>query len=96
MNSPTPAPESVCAEADRLVSTDRGRQYGSPSENFAATARIWEVVLKLPTGSITSEQVGLCMIGLKLAREAFQHKRDSLTDICGYAKTVEMVHDERP
>lgn len=86
-------PETICAEADRLVDLDRQSAYGHPTINFERTARIWEVVLGLPNLSIKPEQVGLCMIGLKLAREVHVHKRDSLVDIAGYAKTVQAVHE---
>lgn len=96
---PTPAAvaaapaESVCAEADRIVSGDRQASYGHPIYDFTRTARIWEVILDLDAGRIRPEQVGLCMIGVKLARELHRPKRDNLTDICGYAKTVSMIHE---
>ena len=84
--------ESVLAEADRIVNLDRREQYGHPYDNFEDTARIWEVILGC---SITPEQVGLCMVGVKLAREAFAPKRDNLVDLAGYAKTVDLVREER-
>ena len=88
-------PETICQEADRITSTDRQDDYGHPIHNLTRTARIWEVVLNLPTGSITPEQVGLCMIGTKLARESFKHKRDNLTDCAGYGNVVQAIYDYR-
>lgn len=44
---------------------------------------------------IRAEDVGALMILLKVAREMNVHKSDNQTDIAGYAKTVEMVHEER-
>ena len=35
--------------------------------------------------------VPLCMIAVKLARQAHRHKRDNLVDIAGYARTAAMV-----
>ena len=35
--------------------------------------------------------VPLCMIAVKLARQAHRHKRDNLVDIAGYARTASMI-----
>jgi len=80
--------ETICQEADRLVNEDRSNQYGHPKENFEVIAKLWSIILQKP---ITSHQVALCMILLKVSREAYKHKRDNLTDICGFAKIAEMV-----
>jgi hypothetical protein len=84
--------ESVAQEADRLVSGDRGSDYGHPLDDFTKTAKIWSAILGC---DVTPEQVGLCMVGVKISREVNKHKRDNLVDICGYAKTIEMIVDER-
>lgn len=89
-------PETVCAEADRLVNGPRRADYDHPMPNFRRTAAIWTAVLgeKLQPGvNISPMDVALCMIGVKLAREAFSHKRDNLVDIAGYAATLELVWD---
>lgn len=88
-------PETICQEADRLVATDRQDAYGHPAQDFARTARLWEPVLGLPPGSITPEQVALCMIQLKVSRLCHAYKRDSAVDIAGYAKTLDMVAQAR-
>ena len=82
--------ETVCQEADRLVSQDRQQTYGHPKENFSDIATGWNVIAK---DGITPEKVGLMMIWTKVCRELHLHKRDNLTDICGFAKTVMMVHE---
>ena len=90
--------ESICAEADRIVGGDRQRSYGHPFQNFTETAQIWQAILgrKLKNGArLTPEDVGRCMIGVKLAREVNHPKRDNLVDMAGYAKTLEMCADYR-
>lgn len=85
-------------EAARLVLGDRGAFYDHPFDNFARTGFLWTGVLysKLKPGEVvTPEDVALCMVGVKIAREAFRHKRDNLTDGHGYWMTHEMVIEER-
>ena len=84
--------ETVLEEAQRLISYDRNLTYDHPLDNFERIARIWSVVLGI---EVTPEQVGLCMVGVKLAREAYLPKRDNLVDGAGYFGTVQMVKDER-
>lgn len=83
--------ESVAQEAHRLVNGDRGQAYGPPHLDFARVGRIWGAILDVP--DIPAHKVGLCLAGLKLSRESFQHKRDSLVDLAGYALTIEKIHE---
>jgi hypothetical protein len=85
--------ETVLQEADRLVSGDRGSYYGHPLDDFTRTGRMWAAILDLP--EVTPEQVGLCMAALKISREVHRHKRDNIVDLAGYAKTVQLVVEER-
>jgi len=85
-------------EAARIVLGPRGAYYDHPFDNFARTAHIWTGVLysKLRDGeTVSPEDVAMCMVGVKVAREAFRHKRDNLTDAHGYLLTLEMVLEER-
>lgn len=84
--------ETVLEEAQRLIIGERNLSYDHPLDNFNRIAAIWSVVLGI---EVTPEQVGLCMVGVKLAREAYQPKRDNLVDGAGYFGTVQMVRDER-
>lgn len=85
-------PETVLQEAQRLVYGDRNADYGHPLDDFSRTAQIWSAILGSP---VTAEQVGLCMIGVKLSRQCNHPKRDNMTDAAGYAGTVQMVIEER-
>lgn len=93
--------ETICQEADRLVSIDRGNDYGHPLEDFGRTGSLWAPILsnwaKLSNGDdpIPAELVGLCMIALKISREINRPKRDNRVDIAGYAKCLEMINEKR-
>lgn len=87
-----PVSESILAEAQRLVNGDRRSDYGHPLDNYSDVARIWSVILKT---DVTAEQAALCMVGLKLARQAFKGKRDNLVDLAGYTQVVEMIQVEQ-
>lgn len=69
-----------------VVNGDRQSDYGSPEENMQTIANLWGELLNI---SVTSEQVCLMMIALKLARESHKHKEDNLIDMAGY---VEILH----
>jgi len=86
--------QGVLAEAQRLTSEARQSDYGHPRDDFDRAARMWTGVLgrKLAPGcEIEPGDVPLCMIAVKLARQAHRHKRDNLVDIAGYARTAAMV-----
>jgi hypothetical protein len=45
---------------------------------------------------LTAEEAALCMVGVKLARLAHTPDHvDSLIDVAGYARIVEMIGEER-
>jgi len=93
--SPSTAP--VLEEAAELTSGQRNADYGHPREDFGRTAQMWTGVLadKLREGQqIDAMDVPLCMIAVKLARQAHRHKRDNLVDIAGYARTAAMIAGE--
>ena len=85
-------PEDVAAYAARLVSDKRQYEYGHPLDNLDRAAQIWSVILGT---DVTAEQVALCMIGMKIARQVHKPKPDTVVDIIGYALTLHMVEVER-
>jgi hypothetical protein len=87
----------ILEEAAEITSTDRRQAYGHPSDNFSRIADVWNVVLadKLVEDAVLDAvDIGRCMIGLKLARESFAHRRDNLVDIAGYARTLAIVEGD--
>lgn len=83
---------SVLLDAYEAVNGKRQFDYGHPLDDFSRTAKLWSAILGT---SVSSEQVGLCMIALKVSRECNRHTRDNLVDIAGYAETIEMLRHER-
>ena len=86
--------ESILDEAKRITAADRQADYGHPADDFTKTAHMWTGIFagRLREGAaITAMDVPLCMIAVKLARQAHRHKRDNLVDIAGYARTAAMV-----
>jgi hypothetical protein len=89
--------ESILDEAKGPTNGSRQADYGHPRDDFARTALMWNGILaaKLRDGAaITATDVPLCLIAVKLARQAHRHKRDNLVDIAGYARTAAMVTGE--
>lgn len=74
--------------AESLINGDRREAYGEVKESFARVAGIWSAILNQP---VTPQQVALCMVALKLCREAHAHSFDNLVDICGYAGLLEKL-----
>lgn len=82
--------DNILEEADRLTAGDRNNDYGHPADDFAKTALIWSAILGI---EVTPEQVGLCMVGVKLSRQTHKPTRDNLVDGCGYLRCVEMIRE---
>ncbi|HWT27942.1 MAG TPA: DUF6378 domain-containing protein, partial [Methylophilaceae bacterium] len=82
--------ESILQEAQRIIHGPRRDGYGHPRKNFADTAAVWSVLLGT---TVTSRQVGQCMIALKLCRDMKKPGRDNLTDIAGYAGCMELIDE---
>lgn len=75
--------------AAAAISGDRNVQYGPPSDNMETTAELMTSVLrragKLKNGvSLSARDAALCLVAVKLAREAYRHKDDNCVDGCGF------------
>jgi hypothetical protein len=82
------APRSSILEAAEQAVNDRHKKNDIPERNFDRIAQVWGGILNR---SITPEEVGLMMIGMKIVREAYSHQPDNLIDIVGYAMCLEEI-----
>lgn len=74
--------------SDHPTVTERRKVREAPGPHFQRVATIWSGILGFP---VSAEQVVLCMVGLKLAREAGQHDPDNITDAEGYLSLIPEV-----
>lgn len=71
-------------KVEQIVCQDREQQYGSPEDNFATIAKLWNAYLKKDI--IRPSDVAMMMALLKVARIATgNYKEDSYIDLAGYA-----------
>jgi hypothetical protein len=76
---------SPCEQALHVVHGARREAYGDAAQSLRTIADLWGPILKK---HVTNEEVALCMIQLKIARELNKHQDDNLTDICGYVEVL--------
>jgi len=84
---------NILEQANKITSGDRHLSYGHPGRDFRRVAELWSAFLGV---QIKPEHVPIMMILVKVSREANKHKLDNLTDIAGYARTLEMLLYENP
>lgn len=103
-----PDKDNILLDANRLTAEDRRKEYGHPLDNFTHTAAILNGVLAAiferetdlvdrdGAFHLRAEHVPLIMQAVKLARLAGNPThRDTNVDIAGYARTLELVIEER-
>lgn len=87
--------ENILQEADKLTLQDRRREYGPASEEFERAAVMWSTLLKKKLKEpITADEYAMCMVLVKVIRYSYKPSRDSLVDIAGYTRTIEMLGEE--
>ena len=91
---------TVLEEAAQLVDGPRSMEYGPPSIIYAPVGRIWAAQISgyfgMTVPDLPPDLVCQMLAGMKLGRYAVRKKRDSLVDLAGYARTVEMCEDRAP
>jgi hypothetical protein len=84
--------ENIFELAQKLVSTDRRKQYGPPDQHLKDVGRIWGAILQIE--DISPTKVALMMTGLKLARESFAPKKDNRVDAIGYIHIADILSNK--
>lgn len=82
---------NILHEANDRVSTTACTEYGDPTTNLRRIAVGWSEIVG---HEVTAERVAMCMIWVKLSRLAHAYKRDSVIDIAGYARCLEIVGED--
>ena len=78
----------VLREAEFLITGDRNKTYGPPTENFRHIAELLTTRFRhklLPGRHFTGSEVADLMILVKVARNIADPKRDNWVDVAGYA-----------
>ena len=86
-----PIDPTLAADAVQAVTGPRQRDYAHPKINFQRIANLWSIILDV---DITPEQVALCMIQVKIAREMNRHTRDNIVDLIGYSLTLDACQED--
>lgn len=82
---------TILEEAGDAVEGLRNEEYGTPLENHTRTAEMWSGYLGVP---VSPTDVCLMNVLQKVARGRHYTTRDTLVDIAGYARNVEMIWEE--
>ncbi len=83
-------PASILQEAVRIRSGERNADYGDAVESFEIVAEIANAITGL---NLTPAQCCKVLLAVKLTRERYNHKRDNLVDLCGYADILNLIED---
>lgn len=88
------------AEIEQLVE-ERGKQYGSPHENHARTAKLWNAYLACRENKPLTP-VDICFLNIlqKVSRSMSKAgvTDDTIADIAGFAQNIGLLlqNDEQP
>ena len=83
--------ETLLKQAEEIIKGARNESYGPMRKSFDRTAMLWSVILNK---NVTSEQVCLCMVALKLSREIHRHLDDNLVDMMGYLEIINQIRED--
>ena len=87
----------ILSQANDIVNGSRNTSYGQPEDNFQLIADYWSMYLvnkgKMNT-VLSSEDITIMMILLKIARMGGEGTEDCFIDIAGYAACGGEIHSK--
>ena len=86
-----PIDPTLASEAVTIVTGARQAAYDHPRRNFQRIADLWSPILGI---TVTPEQVALCSVQIKIARELHTHRRDNIVDGIGYLLTLDACRED--
>lgn len=86
-----PIDRTLADEAVSVVTGPRQKAYAHPRVNFQRIADLWSPILGI---KVTPEQVALCSVQIKIARELHSHQRDNVVDAIGYLLTLDACMED--
>jgi hypothetical protein len=90
----SPLYPTILDEAAEAVDGPRQADYGPPEENHARTAALWNAYLAAQP-DISATDVCVLNILQKLSRGRHRMTRDTLVDVAGYARNIEILQGVR-
>ncbi len=75
---------NILNKADEIVNKrkeEKERFYGSFEEGMEKAAKIASIIR---SKKISTEDIYICLVALKLSRESYNHKEDNLLDAVAY------------
>ena len=85
--------KTVLEEAAACVAPENIEKYGDPVGTMARWRDLCRATDRIGLQNVTSEDLAIAMILLKVARETYVAKRDTCVDIAGYASILNDVRE---
>ena len=85
---------NILLKANEIVferSEEKERQYGPFEDGMHKAAKI---ATEMCNKEITAKDIYMCMIALKLSREAYKHKEDNLLDAVAYIASLNKTYEK--
>lgn len=85
---------NILKRADEIVnirSQEKEREYGPFEEGMKKAADIASLICGK---EITTSDMYMCMVALKLSRESYCHKEDNLLDTCAYIGSLNNTYQK--
>jgi sensor histidine kinase regulating citrate/malate metabolism len=86
---------NILEKANEIIndrSEEKEREYGPMSESMALAGLLASVLTGKP---MTAQDMCLCMVALKLSREAHCHKEDNLLDAVAYLGALNNLYEKK-